>query len=173
MYRAQWQRSCGTSPNITVWMYCNCYSSSSLVKKTYLLGIYGHIFIYRFKYLQVFWWLTLGRFGACADAIFRVVNLFSLHHNVLETFVISVEAMLQQLTESHRAAAQIKINKGAKGLRYVTIKQLKVCEKVFFIIFPPYAKFCFMAILKTETINVSGILNPISLTPSHPAAELQ
>lgn len=70
----------------------------------------------------MFWWLTLGRFGACADAIFRVVNLFSLHHNVLETFVISVEAMLQQLTESHRAAGQIKINKGAKSLRYVTIK---------------------------------------------------
>lgn len=50
--------------------------------------------------------LTLGRFGACADAVFRAVDLLSLHHNVLETLVVRVETVLQQLTESHRAAGK-------------------------------------------------------------------
>lgn len=52
------------------------------------------------------WSLTLGSFGACANAVFRAVDLFSLHNNVLQTFVVSVEAVLQQLTESHRAAGK-------------------------------------------------------------------
>lgn len=60
--------------------------------------------IYRFNYLSVIWCLTLCRFGARADAIVGVIDLFSLHHDVLETFVVSVETVLQQLTESHRAA---------------------------------------------------------------------
>lgn len=52
--------------------------------------------------------LTLGRFGACADAIIGTVDLLPLHHDVLEAFVISVEAVLQQLAERHRAATQGK-----------------------------------------------------------------
>lgn len=55
----------------------------------------------------MFCWLTLGRFGAGADTVFRVINLFSLNYDVLETFVVCVEAMLQQLTEGHRAAGKI------------------------------------------------------------------
>lgn len=54
--------------------------------------------------LKAFRWLTLDRFRTRSDAIVRAVYLFSLHNNILETFVICVEAMLQQLTESHRAA---------------------------------------------------------------------
>lgn len=53
--------------------------------------------------LMALWWLTLDGFRTCADAVFRAVYLFSLHNNVLETFIICVEAMLQQLTEGHRA----------------------------------------------------------------------
>lgn len=75
---------------------------SCLVKN---LVLYGQILIDYF-YECKFGWLTLGRFGACADAIIRIVNLLPLHHDVLETFVVGVETMLQQLTESHRAAAQ-------------------------------------------------------------------
>lgn len=48
-------------------------------------------------------WLTLDGFRTCADAVFGAVDLFSLHNNVLETFIICVEAMLEQLTEGHRA----------------------------------------------------------------------
>lgn len=55
-------------------------------------------------HLKAFWWLTLDRFRTCSDAIVRAVYLFSLHNNILETFVICVEAMLQQLTKGHRAA---------------------------------------------------------------------
>ncbi len=62
--------------------------------------------------------LTLGRFGACADALFRAVDLLSFHYNVLEAFVVCVEAVLQQLTESHRAAGGEKHeNKEDKSLR--------------------------------------------------------
>lgn len=50
--------------------------------------------------------LTLGRFGACADSLIVVVDLLSLHHNVLKTLVVCVEAVLQQLTESHGAAGK-------------------------------------------------------------------
>lgn len=64
--------------------------------------------------------LTLCRFGACADAVFRAVDLFSLHHNVLETFVVSVKTVLQELTESHRAAGKDKI-KDKIGLIYVAV----------------------------------------------------
>lgn len=53
--------------------------------------------------LMALWWLTLDRLRTCTDAIFRAVYLFSLHNNVLETFVVRVEAVLQQLTEGHRA----------------------------------------------------------------------
>lgn len=65
--------------------------------------------------LYVICCLTLSRFGACADAVFRAVDLLSLHHDVLETFVVSVEAVLQQLTERHRAAG-VK-HKEEKNLR--------------------------------------------------------
>lgn len=49
--------------------------------------------------------LTLGRLGACADAVLGTVDLLPLHHDVLEAFVVGVEAVLQQLAERHRAAA--------------------------------------------------------------------
>lgn len=52
--------------------------------------------------------LTLSRFGTCADAVLGAVDLLSFHHDVLETFVVSVEAVLQQLTERHRAAGKKK-----------------------------------------------------------------
>lgn len=48
------------------------------------------------------WCCTFGRFGSCPDAVFRTVDLLSLHHNVLETFVVCDEAVLQQFTERHR-----------------------------------------------------------------------
>lgn len=57
--------------------------------------------LFKFKIIQR---LTLCRFGACADAVVWTVDFFSFHHNVLETFIISVETVLQQLAESHRAA---------------------------------------------------------------------
>lgn len=54
--------------------------------------------------------LTLGRFGARADAILGAVDLLPLHHDVLEALVVGVEAVLQQLAERHRTA-------GVKGNR--------------------------------------------------------
>lgn len=47
---------------------------------------------------------TLGRLGACADALVRAKDLLSLDHDVLETLVIGVEAVLQQLTQGYRTA---------------------------------------------------------------------
>lgn len=81
--------------------------------------------------------LTLGRFGACADAVFRAVDLLSLHHNVLETLVVRVETVLQQLTESHRAAGKKKTYEKDKSLRYVARvekrkKQFLVFEEPFY-----------------------------------------
>lgn len=57
--------------------------------------------LFKFKIISC---LTLCRFGACADAVVWTVDFFTFHHNVLETFIISVETVLQQLAESHRAA---------------------------------------------------------------------
>ena len=55
--------------------------------------------------------LTLGGFGACPDALLEVDNLLPLHHDVLQALVVGVEAMLQQLAESHRTAG----DKGHRG----------------------------------------------------------
>lgn len=52
--------------------------------------------------------LTLGRFGARADAVVGTVDLLPLHHDVLEAFVVGVEAVLQQLAQRHRAATRGK-----------------------------------------------------------------
>lgn len=89
-----------------------------------LTAIYGH----RFNYLSVIWCLTLCRFRACADAVVRAIDLFSLHHDVLETFVVSVETVLQQLTESHRAAEhKSEICGGEK--KEILLKQRHICER--------------------------------------------
>lgn len=52
--------------------------------------------------------LTLGRFGARADAVIRVVDLFSLHRHVLETLVVSIKTVLQQLAQSYTAVRDYK-----------------------------------------------------------------
>lgn len=52
--------------------------------------------------------LTLGRFGARADAVIRVEDLFSLHHDVLKTLVISIKTVLQQLAQSYTAVRDSK-----------------------------------------------------------------
>lgn len=64
------------------------------------------------------WCFTFGRFGSGADAVVGAVDLLSLHHNVLQAFVISVEAVLQQLTERDRAAENknTKISLGLKNV---------------------------------------------------------
>lgn len=49
------------------------------------------------------------------------VYLFSLHHDVLETFVVFVEAVLQQLAQGHRAAG--------RGARHGLKKKKKSEEK--------------------------------------------
>lgn len=59
--------------------------------------------------------LTLGRLRARADALVGIVDLLSLHHDVLEAFVVRVEAVLQQLAERHRAAAQGKRGESLKS----------------------------------------------------------
>lgn len=61
--------------------------------------------------------LTLGRFRACANAIVGTVDLLPLHHDVLEAFVVGVEAVLQQLAECHRAATQGKQGKSLGRMR--------------------------------------------------------
>ena len=60
--------------------------------------------MYLSKVTGLFWCFTFGRFGPCSDAVLVTVDLLSLHHDVLETFVVSVEAVLQQFAQRHRAA---------------------------------------------------------------------
>lgn len=81
------------------------------------------LFLSRRRHRSV-WRLTLDGLGARADAVLVAVYLFSLHNDVLETFVVFVEAMLQQLAQGHRAAGRrerdgLKEN-GRKAFRFQT-----------------------------------------------------
>lgn len=49
---------------------------------------------------------TLGRLGAGAGALVQAVDLLPLHADVLQPLVIRVDAMLEQLTQRHRAGEE-------------------------------------------------------------------
>ena len=49
---------------------------------------------------------VLGRLGAGAGALVQAVDLLPLHADVLQPLVIRVDAMLEQLTQRHRAGEE-------------------------------------------------------------------
>lgn len=76
-----------------------CWSTALGLRRINMLLDY-----FTFPHIYLFTVLTFGRLWPRTDAVLRAVDLLSFNHDVLETFVISVEAVLQQFAQRHRAA---------------------------------------------------------------------